>query len=158
MAALGALPFLAVAVFTDLKERKIRNWLTVPMFVLGLGAAWLTGGVPGLIASLKGAGVCLLVLMIVPFQRVGGGDLKLAAGCGAWLGWPQAGLFLYWAVVFTAGWAVIHALKRLGLKGIWYRFKQEISSLLFKAPLEPLAEVPGAVFLATGYIAALLFR
>lgn len=156
MTALGALPFLAVAVFTDLKERKIRNWLTVPMFLLGLVAAHLAGGAPGLVSSIKGAGVCLLGFMVLPYQNMGGGDLKLAAGCGAWLGLSGAVSLLWFTVLFTSVWAVVFALWKLGIRGCWQRLKQEMSHLLFKVPVEPLGNLPGAVFLGAGYLAVLL--
>ena len=79
---------LAVATWTDLKERVVPNWLTLPAMVLGLGGGLVHQGWAGL----GGAGLGLLaggLIFLLPFflGAMGGGDVKLLAAVGA-LGGP----------------------------------------------------------------------
>jgi prepilin peptidase CpaA len=80
---------LLVAAVTDIRRRVVPNWVTVGLLFSGLLARWL----------LVGAALALL-LLIYPFARswIGGGDVKLLAACGAWLG-PLPMLI---AVIFSA--------------------------------------------------------
>jgi prepilin peptidase CpaA len=78
---------LCVAAITDLRERRIPNWLTVLTVAGGLAQS-VIWGVP---VSPAQAFLGLLVgfgLMFIPFAlgAMGGGDVKLLAGVGAWLG------------------------------------------------------------------------
>ena len=97
----------AVAVVTDLRARRIPNWLTFPAILAGLvintalppifldGVGWTAG----LFSSLAG---CLLLLLIFGFlgfiNFVGMGDVKLMAAVGALLRWPVA----LWALAYVA--------------------------------------------------------
>jgi prepilin peptidase CpaA len=78
---------LVAASVADLRRRRVPNWLTVGILFGGLLARLLMGGPHGAFTGLAGAGVGLLVLLL-PFSRdwVGGGDVKLLAACGGWLG------------------------------------------------------------------------
>ena len=78
---------LGWAAVTDVRTRLIRNWLTVSLMLTGLLQSCFAGGTvrPG------AAALGLLVgfgLLFVPFAlgAVGGGDVKLFAGIGAWVG------------------------------------------------------------------------
>lgn len=97
---------LAVGAATDLRDRKIYNWLTYPMVVVGLILHTIVFGLAGLGAGLVGAGIVLGIgLIILPFGWLGGGDIKLLAAVGATLG-PGAlfEIFFYSVVVgFVAG-------------------------------------------------------
>jgi prepilin peptidase CpaA len=79
--------FLLVASALDFGWRRVPNWLTVGLLCYGLAARALAGGLPsagwGLLGALVGLGMLLL-----PFARgwIGGGDVKLLAACGGWLG------------------------------------------------------------------------
>lgn len=88
-----------VAAALDLKNRRIPNWLTGPVFLGGLVFATVVGGLPGLLDSLLGALVMMLpFFLLFVFVRGGAGDAKLMAALGAWLG-PVNGLFALGAVL-----------------------------------------------------------
>lgn len=105
------LAVLGVATFTDLRSRRIPNWLVLPFLVIGLAiSAWLHGW-HGLGQSLEGAALGLLLYGVLFFMGgMGAGDVKLAAAIGAWIGPLQ----LLYALFLTAmagglmvlGWAI----------------------------------------------------
>lgn len=78
---------LAIAVASDVRERRIANRLVVIGLVAGLvGHTWLSGAAGFGIGS---AGACVGLLCLLPFYISGGmgaGDVKLMAMCGAFLG------------------------------------------------------------------------
>jgi len=85
--ALCALAIACIAAFTDLRARLIPNWLTLPAFVCGLmWHAWL-GGLEGALFAVFATLLCLGPAYFL-FARgaLGGGDVKLFAALGAWLG------------------------------------------------------------------------
>ena len=76
-----------VATITDLRSRRIPNWLVIPFFVAGMAACTVSGGWPGLERSVLGAVTGASALGI--FWLLGGmgmGDVKLFAAIGAWIG------------------------------------------------------------------------
>jgi prepilin peptidase CpaA len=89
-ALLPYVPLLGLLVWaaaTDLRDRRIPNWLTLGLVVSGL----LRAGLFGPSGALSSAGWGLLAGASVPFlllalDAVGGGDVKLLAGVGAWVG------------------------------------------------------------------------
>ena len=87
-----------VAVVEDLRRRQVPNWLTAAGAAGGLAcAAW--GGWHGLETAAAGALMGFLILL--PFHwcgAMGGGDVKLMAAYGAFLG--PSGILL--AAVFAA--------------------------------------------------------
>lgn len=101
---LGGVELLAViAAWTDFRNRRIPNWLTVPALVIGVAANTIFGGTSGLWYSLKGAGLGLaLLLPFVLLRSLGAGDWKLAGALGAFTG-PQMLIDLLLGSVFVAG-------------------------------------------------------
>ena len=85
VAAVGI--YVAAAAATDLRMRRIPNYLTVPAAVSGLAYHSFAPGGWGPWVSLGGFGVGFLLLLL-PYLAGGGGmgDVKLLAGLGAWLG------------------------------------------------------------------------
>lgn len=81
---------LAIAVATDLRSRRIPNWLVAPYLAGGLAVNTAIGGVAGAGRSLAGIALAAGVLGILCYLRgMGMGDLKLCAAVGAWIGPSQ---------------------------------------------------------------------
>ncbi len=95
------LVLLAIALLSDMHDRRIPNVLVVTGLVIGLvGHTWFAG-LSGFMVA--GSGACVGLLCLLPFYVSGGmgaGDVKLMAMCGAFLG-P-----LYVAVAAAASLAV----------------------------------------------------
>jgi len=99
----GAVILSVVAGWTDLRSRRIPNWLTVPGLLVGLAANSVLSGWGGLKASLLGAAVGLaLLLPFVLLRSLGAGDWKLAGSLGAFAG-PGILMDLLLGSVFVAG-------------------------------------------------------
>lgn len=82
------LALIAVAFWTDLRTQRIPNWLTFSLILAGLGQSFFASVrtvSPG--ASVLGF-ICGfgLTYMLFVLGAQGGGDLKLMAGLGTWLG------------------------------------------------------------------------
>jgi prepilin peptidase CpaA len=97
---------VAVATFTDLRSRRIPNWLVLPFLLAGIVIApWRhdwpgvrQGFLHGLGQSLAGLGLGLLIYGVLFWiGGMGAGDVKLCAAIGAWIGPGQ----LFWATFFT---------------------------------------------------------
>jgi prepilin peptidase CpaA len=89
---------LVVATFTDVRSRRIPNWLVVPFLGLGILASGVFYGWHGVGQSLEGAGLGLLLYGILFWMGgMGAGDVKLCAAIGAWIGPSQ----LLISLVFT---------------------------------------------------------
>lgn len=84
----------AVACATDLRARRIPNWLTFGSAILALAAHVSVSGWHGAQQAAAGWAVgTLLFLPLFLLRGMGGGDVKLLAAFGAWLG-PQDVLWL----------------------------------------------------------------
>jgi len=90
---------LIIAVFTDVKEAKIYNVVTVPFAILGLALNVYDKSWHGIVFSLGGLllGLSLFFLSALVGRILGAGDCKLFAAVGALQG-PQ---FLLWAILFS---------------------------------------------------------
>ncbi len=109
---------VAVATVTDLRARRIPNWLVLPFLPAGIVvSAWLHGW-HGVEQSFEGVGLGILIYGILYWKfGMGAGDVKLCAAIGAWIGPSQ---FLIAAVLTAlAGglviliWAACRAVLRL---------------------------------------------
>jgi len=98
---------LAVATFTDLRTRRIPNWLVFPYLLAGIAISPWRHDWPGLHQSFwyglgqSFAGLAVGLLIFGLFFWMGGmgaGDVKLCAGIGAWIGPSQLSI----ALVVTA--------------------------------------------------------
>ena len=102
------LQYAAVAAFSlaattsDLRSRRIPNWMTVSAAVLALIFHISTQGTTGLVFSLGGFGTgfgIMLVLWLI--GGGGGGDVKLMGAIGAWLGPMNTLIVFLLSVVFA---------------------------------------------------------
>lgn len=75
------------AIVSDLRQRRIPNAVSGFVFVSGLGVSVYSGGVHAAASGLA-ASVILVLVLFGPWRAggIGGGDVKLAAATGAWLG------------------------------------------------------------------------
>jgi len=107
---------LAITVI-DLDHQIIPDTITLPGICAGLLANLATGRVP-LLDAVLGAGVgggLFLVIILASRGGMGGGDMKLGAMLGAFLGWRVTLLTLLLAVV--AGGLIAVALLASGRRG-----------------------------------------
>ena len=86
---------LVWAAIIDIRERRIPNWLTGLLLLSGIGQSFL----PTHTVSAGDAALGLFAAAIVPFVlfvlgAMGGGDVKLMAGLGTWMGPVPAMLVL----------------------------------------------------------------
>ena len=78
---------LAWAAVTDCASRRIPNWLSYTLILGGLSHSLLHGSAVGVGGSLLGMLVGFgLTFVFFAVGAMGGGDVKLLTGVGAWLG------------------------------------------------------------------------
>lgn len=88
------LVLLFLAAVSDLRTRKIPNWVTLLLIISGLvhSASSVGSGIGLSVAGLFAAAALPLVQYAI--GTMGAGDVKLMAGVGAWLG-PFGGVTIY---------------------------------------------------------------
>ncbi len=153
---------LTAAVFTELKENKIPNWLTLSGMAAGLAIGYLYGK-PALGSSLVGLAIGFGFLFIFyVFGGVGGGDVKLMGAAGALMG----GELIKPAVLYTALLGAFLALMIvIWRRDFWLRVGQSVQRLAFwrktKADaLTPAAPVtvPYGLAIAAGCLLAIVVK
>ncbi len=135
---------LIVIFFIDLDYYIIPDSITLPGIVLALGVSFLPGGI-GIISSaiglLVGGGSLFLIALLGDWlfkkESMGGGDIKMAAMLGAFLGWKQV-LFIFISS------AVIGLVVSLGM-------------MMFSAKLRQSRMIPFGPFLALAAVAAMIY-
>jgi prepilin peptidase CpaA len=86
---------LSWAAIVDLRARRIPNWLTFSIALSGLTQCWTANHLAGPVQSLLGfAAGFALPFVLFAIGALGGGDVKLLAGVGAWLG-PEAAIKVF---------------------------------------------------------------
>lgn len=97
IAVLAAL--LGTSLYTDLKLGKIYNKLTAPCMVAGLALNYFSFGIRGLLWSIEGMGLILLLFFVfAPLAGLGGGDTKLLMAVGALVGIKMT----VWVLIFAS--------------------------------------------------------
>jgi len=126
----------------DLRSRRIPNGLVLPALAAGLVLNTISHGAQGLLASLGGAVLALLIFGLV--YRLGGmgaGDVKLMAAVGALLALPAAMAALF-ASVAAGG---IIALGAIG----WHWMKSARESAGQPLPLRKIS-IPYGIAISIG--------
>lgn len=94
--------FTLAAAISDLRFRKIPNRMTAPMCFAGVVYQVAFHGWDGLWASslgfVAGFGILFVLWMIA---TAGGGDVKLMAALGTWLGWLTTLKVLFCSLIFV---------------------------------------------------------
>lgn len=87
---------LLVIFFIDLDYQIIPDVVTLPGMIIGLVVALLPGGIgiiPAVVGFLVGGGALYLIALLGDWlfkkESMGGGDIKMAAMLGAFLGWQK---------------------------------------------------------------------
>ncbi len=159
---------VGVATITDLRSRRIPNWLVFPFLLVGIGVSTWMNGWSGLISSAEGLGLGLLLFGILAVMGgMGMGDVKLCAAVGAWIGPHQ----LFLALVLTGiaggvmaiGWAVVGGF--IGelftgssnlVFGFWKKETREKSDLTLSSPRA--RKMPYAPAIALGTLLSFLAK
>lgn len=97
--AVIALSVGLIACVTDLRHRRIPNVLTFAAAALAFVFHGTVGGLPGMMSAALGwlAGVALFLPFFL-LGGMGGGDVKLLAALGAWLGPADA----FWLAIYSS--------------------------------------------------------
>jgi prepilin peptidase CpaA len=147
---------LAVATFTDLRYRRIPNWLVLPFLLAGIavspwradwgdihqGFSWHGLGQfswHGLGQSFAGLGLGLLIFgFLFWLGGMGGGDVKLCTALGAWLGPVQ----MFWAVFFTSLVGGIMVLCWIAYRKVFKKLLLVAGDLVFGAKRNGIGREP----------------
>lgn len=108
---------LVIVTFIDFEHQIVPDVITLPGIVIGLGASLLFRNPPlwnALLGVLIGGGIFYLVAVLSQ-GGMGGGDIKLTAMIGAFLGWKQVLLTIFLGTL--AGSVVAILLLASGRKG-----------------------------------------
>lgn len=153
IALLLAFPALViVAALRDVTSYTIPNWISLALIALFFPAALALGLAAPAIGLHVGVGVGALVLGMVMFALgwIGGGDAKVFAAAGLWLGWPASLTFLL--VTCVAGGAL--AVGLLGLRSVWLKRYVAHGPAWFGRLATDGENVPYGAAIAVGALAA----
>lgn len=137
---------LLIAAFTDLRQRKVFNWLTYPALPLGLVLHTVTMGFDGLLSGLLAAALMLVVgLFLIVTPALKGGDIKLLIVVGAFAG-GKALLEISFYAVFAGFFmgilmSLMNGYLRIMLARLWRLLKGYFLMLVYRTRnLEPQLE------------------
>jgi prepilin peptidase CpaA len=159
---------LASASVYDLRTRRIPNWLTFPGTLAGLSLNWWVGGYDGLLASFFGLSTgFFLLFFFYLLGGMGGGDVKLLALVGSFLG-PRLAFYAFVWMALSGG---ILAVGSLIYKRAFSQTARNLKSLLLGWILRTgqsanqvhlqnpsLIKLPYGVAIATGTVLAVYFQ
>ncbi len=109
------LAFLLVSTITDVAWHKIFNWNTYSGIVTGFVIRFASEGVPGLLDSAAGFLACgLVMLFCFVLFNIGGGDVKLIAMIGAFLGLEKGIETMLWTFVLGSLMGAAYLIWQIG--------------------------------------------
>lgn len=140
---------LAIGAISDIRDRRLPNWLSLALLVLGLAHAYYLGGFPSigwhfahaLIAVLIGAGIFAMGVM-------GAGDAKFYAGLAAYFPLSEGLNLLLW--VSIAG--IVSILSWMILRRIVPTKTPKKSSLHAKFPYGVAIAIGGSFVVWSGLV------
>jgi prepilin peptidase CpaA len=153
LVALLAFPALVItAALRDATTYTIPNWISVALIAAFVPAALAAGLTAPQVGLHLGIGVAALAMGAGMFALgwIGGGDGKLFAAAGLWLGWPAS--ISYLLVTGLAGGALAVAL--LGLRSARVRPYVMNGPAWFGRLATPGENVPYGVAIAVGALSA----
>jgi prepilin peptidase CpaA len=165
--AVATLVFAALCVANDLRARRIPNLLSGLGMVAGVALNTAVFGTAGLVASLVGL-VVMVVVLLAPFALggLGAGDVKMMGAIGAFLGLAVGAQALLFGAVLGGALMVLHLVRLGRLRATLENVGTMAAASLATRSIEPLrvsADQPDAVTLpysvplALGTVAALVF-
>lgn len=128
---------ITLALFSDIREYKIRNRLTGFFLLAGLCVNFYLASLEGLRDSVLGVVILFPLLLLYGMRFLGAGDVKLMFAIGAIVGWR---LSVYCALYSFVTGGVIAALLLLRRKNARERFSALLSHL--KAMLYTRSFIP----------------
>jgi prepilin peptidase CpaA len=121
---------LVAAAIADLRRGTVFNWLTYPAIVLGLAIAVGQGAAAGhtgeTVLNHVGGFLFGFGVLYVPYRLggMGGGDVKLMAAAGAFLGWPATLQAVFYSFLVAATLGVVLMIWRgrtwMVLRRLWF--------------------------------------
>lgn len=138
--------WVVIAAILDFIYHRISNLLTVGGLALALVVRFAGQGWDGLLDGLAGfAGAFFMYLPLYAAGWMGGGDVKLMAAAGGFLGWPAALL----AVILSTCAGVVVALSIIaaggGMGEYLSRYGRMLKSLFFTGQFQYVGPQPGSV-------------
>lgn len=99
---------LIIGFYTDVRYKKLPNWLTAGAMLIGVVYHLIVGGVDGLVFAflglLVGGGIFLVLYL---FKVIGAGDVKLFAAMGAIIGVNIVLYIMMYSIIFAGLLAII---------------------------------------------------
>lgn len=125
---------LVAAVYFDLSQKKIPNYLTLPVIAGALLSYTITGRFSGFLFSFYGL-LAGIVIFFIPFALggMGGGDVKLMGAVGSLMGLEFVLSAALWTALAGGVIAVIYLLARGKLFGMLKKALAMAMRLLFTA-------------------------
>ena len=158
-------PWLIVLCRLDIRSRRLPNVLTLGGLVGGLVLAAVRYGTDGLVDALTAAGICVLILLLPFFLRAaGGGDLKMLAACGSFVG-VRGVLLLFVAMSFSglvvalvmlvARQASAHRLKHIFRSLFDWRYDRAAGKAALPPREDESGRIPFSLAIAAGTVITL---
>ena len=141
------LSIASIACVTDLRTRRIPNVLTFGAALAGLLFQSAAGGIDGL-GQAAGGWLVGAVVFILPFALggLGGGDVKLLAALGAWLGPGDA----LWLALYTGVAGGLMAIVVASMNGYLGTAIQNVKLLLCHWRVAGIEAVPAITLEGSG--------
>lgn len=121
--------FVATAAVSDLRTRRLPNWLTVPAFAAAVLAHTVVNGFTGLGFALLGFATGFGILLILwLIGGGGGGDVKLMGALGAWLGSSLIIAVFLTSTALAAATTVAILLAGMLSRGYWHVHRRHFAA------------------------------